>query len=73
MIEGSEKEIKVEGLKETGTCPKCHQRSYEKETLVIGGKYGLSALGRGWQFDAFICNHCGYTEFYLKEHKQVLG
>jgi len=47
-------------------CPRCRGEEWSQEELVMYGRYGT--FGKGWRFWAFICQECGYTELYHKEH-----
>jgi len=56
---------KSKGFKETGKCSKCGHDSFRKEALTMGGKHGV--IFSEWHFDVYVCNRCGFSEFYLKE------
>ena len=46
-------------------CAKCGSEKIKHETLSMSGKDG-SFGGRGYRFDVYICEKCGYSEFYYK-------
>jgi len=33
----------------------------------MGQRYGVLGGGRGYMFDVYICEECGYSEFFFKE------
>ncbi len=70
-------------MKATKTCPKCQQRGHAGGDIVrietVDDKnegYSEAALTHtGWflggeragYLEAFVCNACGYVEFYVKD------
>lgn len=60
-------------MKFSHPCPKCGGSSIEHYESVRGGNGPLAvghmlagALSVFSQFEAFVCQNCGYTEFYRK-------
>jgi len=47
------------------SCSKCNGNT-KKEELVLQGKGGV-LLSKGWKFNAYICQKCGFTEFYFEK------
>ena len=47
-------------------CAKCGSKKIGHEILSMGGRYG-GAMGRGYRFDVYICEECGYSEFFFKK------
>jgi len=47
-------------------CVKCSSEKFRREELAMGGRHGVVA-GRGYRFDVYICEECGYSEFFFKE------
>lgn len=45
-------------------CAKCGSDRMRREELALF-KYGM-AVGRKYNFDVFICEECGYSEFFYK-------
>ncbi len=62
-------------LKKDRTCPKCKSKSISFANRIFsgGGFGGREYIGLGpkalggmeKRFSAYICDSCGYTEFYL--------
>jgi predicted nucleic-acid-binding Zn-ribbon protein len=46
-------------------CPKCGGEDYKLEELMMTGRHGVA--GRGYRFNTFICQKCGFSELYFKE------
>ena len=72
-------------MKESKKCPKCNKGSvYYVDNIPEMGDYltvnelklGLKKelwFGRdGGVLTAYVCSECGYTEFYLKNPKELL-
>jgi predicted nucleic-acid-binding Zn-ribbon protein len=51
------------GFRSSGICPKCGSDSFKKEYLKVSGKHGI--VGRGYDFEVYICQVCKYSEFYF--------
>ena len=47
-------------------CVKCGSEKFRREELAMGGRHGVVG-GRGYRFDVYICEECGYSEFFFKE------
>jgi len=47
-------------------CAKCGSEKIKHEELAMGRRYGI-ARGRGYRFDVYICEDCGYSELFFKE------
>ena len=47
-------------------CAKCGSENIKTEELAVGGRHGVVG-GRGYRFNVYICEECGYSEFYFKE------
>lgn len=47
-------------------CVKCNSDKMRREELTLGGKHGTS-FGRGYRFDVYICEECGYSELFFRE------
>ena len=47
-------------------CRKCGSDKLKREELIMGGKYGTT-VGRGYRFDVYICEECGYSELFYRE------
>ncbi|KXA96314.1 hypothetical protein AKJ37_05565 [candidate division MSBL1 archaeon SCGC-AAA259I09] len=62
QTKNAEKNIKT-GFKESGVCSRCGSNQYRKEQLKMSGKHGI--IGRGYDFTAYICERCGFSEFYF--------
>jgi predicted nucleic-acid-binding Zn-ribbon protein len=52
-------------------CPKCGSEDYRLEELMMTGRHGV--IGRGYRFNVFICQKCGYSELYYREKTIVTG
>lgn len=48
-----------------GACPKCGCESWIREELAMYGRYGI--MGRAYRFHVFICEDCGYSQFFYSE------
>ena len=49
-------------------CPKCGRDDIRKEAgRLEGAAMGASRLF----FDVYICNNCGYSEFYFQEKSYI--
>jgi predicted nucleic-acid-binding Zn-ribbon protein len=51
-------------LGEEWKCPKCGSSSYRKRELRLRGIIGTTGLLDSEQVTAYVCNACGYIEFY---------
>ena len=47
-------------------CVKCGSDKMRREELTLGGKQGM-VTGRGYRFDVYICEECGYSELFFRE------
>ena len=47
-------------------CAKCGSEKIRHEELAVGGRHGV-VMGRGYRFHVYICDECGYSEFFFKE------
>jgi len=47
------------------TCSRCNGNT-KREELIIQGKGGVM-LSKGWKFNVYICQKCGFSEFYFEK------
>ncbi len=59
-------------MSEVKKCPKCDGRMAKAEEEALGSFFGctrnpkyIEAL-KGKKIESFLCNNCGYIEFYKK-------
>ena len=48
-------------------CVKCSSENMRREELAMGGRHGMLGGGRGYRFDVYICQECGYSELFFIE------
>ena len=48
-------------------CVKCGSENIRTEELAMSRKHGALGGKRGYIFNVYICEECGYSELYFKE------